>query len=428
MRARTPRGIKVICSHHGDAGDLMRNSAVALVAAIAVVELSACGSPTLRYRVSADPNADAANLESGALLFQLRTTNLTLLTQQQAGVGPMGQSGPPPEDACKGDDKHSAASPSDCLGNVKVAATAASQGRYYVASNGNWFLRHTRLSAATADGDDGFVTSVDVTYSDATGDVAAAAGAGAAAGFVFGPWGAVAGGVLSGGAALVGNLSQNQLLAYRTGRTERPHPFEDEICPADKTDAAGHPVSILKPAARALVLPVNITLTPEDGLTTTPGCWHVLGVNPAASLPAGAPAAGGDGWLYRIVMEDPAPLGSMPVDSYFKEDERGDFPITPCQKADLQIVWWEDLNRALTEEPGANAVKARIFSLTVANPALVRRVPLPKAGGIKLGTLCGASVSASAYSGGTLASGVADAIKAASNVKDAQDKWKQSKK
>jgi hypothetical protein len=71
--------------------------------------------------------------------------------------------------------------------------------------------------------------------------------------------------------------------------------------------------------------------------------------------------------------------------------------------------------------------KYHSFPIKVANPDLIQVVPLPRAGSITLGAVCGANVKYDTYSGPTIGDDFDAAVTAAKNIKAAQDDYNKKK-
>jgi hypothetical protein len=353
-----------------------------------------CGSPSVDYLVASDD--DARNPTEGQIIFQLRTTNVTL----SAPAAPDGKT--PLTSAVDVCDKKT--TPAQCLDGVTAKPTPDSTGNRYLAKPGDrvWFT-HTKLAATTVDGNDTLIKSVAVSYNDNTSQVIAAVGTGAVAGFgVAGPYGAVGGALISGiGAGVTeyeakATLRSNsrefdQLFKGKSTVTPQQEPFTDLICKVDNVD----PSAVARPKL-SLVLPVNIDLSAAaKSDTDNPQCWHLLGVHPPTSNTRNkSNPLTGNGWLYRIVLGK-QPFGSDDPQKYFASaNPKHDFPYTACRTTELDLVWWQTAQLGMpnlgTEAKPIFEYKS--YQLTVADPNLVQVAPLPKAGSINLGSVCGADV------------------------------------
>jgi hypothetical protein len=303
-----------------------------------------------------------------------------------------------------------------------------------------WFT-HTKLTAKTVDGHDTLLQSVSVSYNDSTPQVIAAVGTGAVAGFAIGgPYGAVGGALISGvAAAAEANYETslrfppaqfNKLLKDQAIPTPQQEPFTNLICKADKVD----PSTVNRPTL-SLVLPVNVSLSDSENTDTdNRECWHLLGVHPPTSSKNAISPSGGNGWLYRMALGT-QPFGAEDFQTYFNSandasNPKHDFPYTACRDAELDLVWWQTAQLGMPNV-GAQTkptFEYKSYPLTVADPAIVQVAALPKTGAVTLGSVCGAAVSYTLYSGGTLGGDISTAVKDASDIKAAQDAYKKAQK
>jgi hypothetical protein len=353
----------------------------------------------MRYR-EAMPD-DATSLKEGEILFKLRSTNIAILPRS-TNASTDTWSALKPSDAC--DKKNTQA---ECIGDLIVKPAAVGDGRYYIAlpSNANPFS-HTKMSASTIDGDDSIIRSVTVSFDDQTKQVITRTGTGAVAGFaIAGPYGAVGGAMIT----FIAELASN-----RTKSVDKYQDLlnSDLICNSDKLNLNDKEA----PVKLALILPVVIGLNEAVIVdeNNKKSCWHILPNHPSMVKNI-VMKEQNKGWLYRVVLGD-KPFGAQSRSEYFaKADEpRHNFPVTPCQEAELQITWWQDADIKTKK------VNKYIFPIKVANPDLIQVVPLPRAGSINLGTVCGATVSYTTYSGPTIGDDVEAAITAIKNIKAAQ--------
>jgi hypothetical protein len=369
----------------------------------------------MRYFQAAPENT--ASLKEGEMLFKLRSTNITILPGS-ACQAKNSLDAATPANACKKNDTRPDVS---CIADVIVKTTVISDGDYYIAVPGDrnpW--ARTGLSAETVDGDASIIKTVTVSFNDQTKQEITRAGTGAAAGFgIAGPYGAIAGAILGAATSLPDRPKKAEAI-----KTEKES-FINRICKSDKVTAD----NVNKPDNSALILPVTINLKealPVDGDDEL--CWHLLPDNPFAD---GKGNGKGNGWLYRIVLED-KPFGAQSPSKYFAKDNSGeprhDFPFTPCQDAKLHLVWWATVQAAMPEKGSQKDLKFKYnsFPITVANPEFIQVVPLPRAGKIKLGAVCGASVTYDTYSGPTTGDDFDAAVTVAKNIKSAQDEYKKA--
>jgi len=422
-----------------------------LSAVLILVPLAACGTPEVVYRPASD--ADIRTQTDGELLFHLRSTNITVLppADEKAKPGDVVAAA----DVCATADRDWQA----CLLDTSVGTTATAAKKTYLATNGNsvpW--KTTKLTGTFADDQNTILTGVNVTYNDSSAQIITSAGEGAANGFAFGPWGAVAGGLVGAVSAGVHALNEPPLLKK----------VKYIVCSTDTVDSKTPPDA----QTPKLVLPVTFDLADAADDATHSGCWHLLPVHPPTRKYANMPTF--SGWLYRLRLApvppvnddgmakdpndtpkiqaafvpasaaittsttdyfhaDPHPQTSVSADPDAAKNtiQHSDFPISACHNAQLDIAWWgslADKEEAALEKLDDPPFAYNTYKLEVADPNYVVLIPLPKTGSIKLGTLCGATVTYSAYTGSTLNS-VNDAIaKEAKAIKSAQDDYKKNSK
>lgn len=394
----------------------------------ALLVLAGCGQP-YGYYSQAHPE-EIEKMTDGEMLFQLRSTNLTLGTATAANAKP--DQHLDVSDACKG-----AQDWKQCPADVDVASTPVAayapgakdasgnplsfagegDGDPFIARSGNWFpLRKTKFSSTAVDADPLVIKSVAVTYNDATAQVITAAGEGAAGLSAFGPWAALGGGIAGGAFGLLhgfeGFLPEPGLPIATDWR--------DHLCEPDRKLAQDAKIS--PPNGRpTLTLPVVVQLeeTQYKGDKDPDSCYHLLPVSPTYPAPNGP----WEGWLYRVVLgpviEYP---GVSPKDAkaYFDTRGHGDFPVSSCRDAIVQLIWWEAFM--------SDAKPWISKPMRVADPRFVDPKPLPKAGAINFGPACGATVSYQTYSGSGLSDDVSSFLKEIGSVKKAQDDYFSAKK
>jgi len=377
--------------------------------------LGGCGTPTVMYREA--NSGDAQKLEDGQAIFRLRTSNLTL-----SPPAPADSKTPPPSsvDVCPA----GTSDPRTCLKTVGVKASAKSvkETRYLVVPADSIPFTKTKLGVSTVDGDDTLMKSVTVSYNDNIKQAISGAAATATALYpLLGPVGAVIGI----GAALT-------LAPSGGGAKGAPPPSTAAervallLCKTDQQELEGRPKSDLEVQSLSLTLPVVLTVAADES-----GCWHFLPQNADPSDAEAKATAGkvGNGWFYQLVYGT-APEDAQAPDAYFKPNgaansgARHDFPYSPCQEATLNIAWWRDLG----VDPSKQKIMVKSYPVQIARPDLIQVRALPKAGSITLGSVCGASVSYTAYTGATPKDDVDALIKAATDLKTAQDNYKKGKK
>jgi hypothetical protein len=408
-----------------------------IIALTMLIMVAACGTfskPSMRYHL-ADEKKDAS-LKEGEMLFKLRSTNITVLPRSAVAASDKNSLDTvEPADICKPDppkpkeekqvgnaagaalstppavkpavsanEKKSAEVQADCLVKVTVKSTAISDGDYYIAIPGNWFpWVRTGLAATTVDGDDSIIKTVAVSFNDQTKQAIARAGTGAVAGFgIAGPYGAIVGAI---GGLVISLPDRGKVWAEVP--LEKVS-FTNLICKSDQVRGE----NVNKPANIALTLPVTIDL--RDALKENEGkedgCWHLLPDNPFAKRNGNAKDINkGNGWLYRVTLGD-KPFGAQSPSAYFAKANNGweprhDFPFTACQDAKIHLVWWQTIQDAMPIKDSDLKdlrFKYHSFPIKVANPDLIQVVPLPRAGSITLGAVCGANVKYDTYSGPTI--------------------------
>lgn len=197
------------------------------------------------------------------------------------------------------------------------------------------------------------LVSVSFNYNNQIPAIVGAAGAGAAAGFAFGPMGAVVGGVVAGAAA-----------AAHPDNTNPGATPSSPICPdsVESYNDASHQHA----TPTGLRLPVTVPY--ESFKPASLVCWHRLPYDENA------------GWFYKIDMT-PAPNGTdlaqrgippvlyqnglqllLSVDNPYNQstfpfmsrtdffdpqknkDTQDEFPVSACVSVNLQLAWWSNIN------------------------------------------------------------------------------------
>lgn len=372
-------------------------------------------------------------LKDGEILYSLRTTNITL---NPPGADPTKTV--IPADACAGLAKQVAGDSRNCLNNVTVVPTpAAFSGAVFRVSGGssNPFVT-VKLSASPVSGQPLLLTSVTVIYNDNSAKVMTGIATGAAAGIPLGPIGigigAFVGGVGGAGLDFSGTIDLQNLT--NIGKPQAPpakppapaltrNLYLMLLCKRDATDWVANSI----PSSLTLKLPVTVSLTPDSlslnhdplGYKTkeTQPCWHALPVLPTgwASAP-GSIAPQTSGWLYRIVAAEPPPsqFGTETIADFLttigdttSPTSIDSLPVTPCQKASVELIWYADAEKSLEMTFAANPspkVKdiraanvivpfAASLPFDVANPFYVQPIDAPKGGSLNFGPVCGGSIS-----------------------------------
>ncbi len=430
---------------------------VLLIIAVLTVGTTGCG-PSLTYHVN--NKALQQTPPTGSLTFSLRTSDITL-TPSEAGNAEasrkqgISQETPAakaegghqetargaqkggeavktpnvssPQDICK-----EAKTWEDCLKGLSIVVTPGSNSSQIITAVPDNFLGlfTTSLSATTVDGDDLLPKVVTVSYRDKTKDVIAGIGSGAATGAPLGPYGMAAGAAAG---ALTAYLST-------TAMPQSSHSFSEFVCSGDKPKEAG----LSNPNKPELIVPVTITLGEAlAGETNTPDgkeCWRLLpkslpGFQKVVSKEKGKDGEdGGSGWLYRVRRGPIPPKAQSAIDFFGQKGLWGGpkalntFPFSVCRDANLDIVWWDELQQALnrkrSDEKTPITYNYKTMSITIADPTQVGVAPLPKAGDIDLHTLCGASTTTRADTNPKLGETIDAALKTIKQIKDAQKQIK----
>jgi len=444
------------------------------IAAILCALLAAgCSASRLKYTKN---DADPASPPNGGFAFALhaatvvltKTANKTSPASQPSGgahpptsppAGTAASSPTEPYAATCERPKAPSAPPSenkpqtnwwrDCLRGTSSSVVAVSSGAVYVASPDNGMFSTTKVTPKVSDSDPLLVNSVTFNTTSTIPGAITAAGTGAAAGFAFGPWGAVIGGVI--GAAGV----------FAPGATGKAAPIAnagwwDFAC--DGQTEYPRYMRLKDVGSATLSGPVTMDFTSVDNRTAqettlkaVPECWRPLPVSASGGYqPEAQPEsqAEASGWFYRFVPNQSPPprvtalppmvynvydasgktevkLASalQPADDYFTaagSSGQDTFPVAACRAVDLQITWWQEFD-ANTGDP-THKVELVSFPLTVADPAYVQKIASPKQGAITLLPVCGGYASAGGPST-DLNDSISNLIKQVQAVKDAETKW-----
>ena len=447
----------------------------------------ACRTSSDHQRASPAGNASCiSTLEDGQILYALRTTDVTLFPVGGSDASPASNACEPPSGLSKAaqDDWYKALTidAKQCLRNVKAVPTpAAFHEHVSVVSPSNPPLVKIQLSTAPSATDPLLSNAVTVTYSDNRKQFVVDVGTVAAAGFAFGPVGAIIGGGLAG----VGYLSAGEMITESSSGQQAPLEsplYLNLICKQDRpywSDARAK--AIKKPT---LVLPVTLELTedgvfrsPEDALfgSTPPdpvlaidspdNCWHPVpgtinawadGADYGQSRQKAA-QANTTGWLYRFVRMGPQPtqfdtetlqefFGSMPLQTsdtktpaemaFETTVETQRFPITPCDTAAVELIWYRDAEKELESNKSKTsssirALRAQLLHgalsqpMQVAKPVYTQPITVPRGGSINFGAVCGASVN---YTDtfGTFSQNMVALLSSVGAIKQAQVGYKKS--
>lgn len=379
--------------------------------------LCGCSSPTVRYGVATDN--DFHGIKSGRIIFALRGSDATFCDTSSCGKWPQTAKIIP----CKQTPLETIEQAwNGCVNSLAVVVTPTIDGQpTYLARPGNLNpFAHTKLASTFLNDDTANLETVTVAFSDNTSSVVSSIGAGAVAGLVFGPVGAIAGGVIAGAGAVA--TTQEAALLQQSSE-----PWRTLVCSEKGIDMDGYLALATKlPLQLSLPVVVNASKVANSDANS---CWNALPESADSMISAASPSptSSWSGWLYRVIAAK-APQGSLEVDKwadgFFDDSRRHDFPYVPCQDAEIQLVWWSELASHFADP---SAVNPRVFKVEIANPKFVRLADLPKGGTIKLGAVCNAQVSFGSYAGSSAQATTDAALKAVSDYKAAQVKAQQAK-
>ena len=329
----------------------------------------------------------------------------------------------------------------DCFGGrsspPKVTFPAlpdVSSDHVYIAAPNDDFLQlHQTTLSVTAKTDPLMPNSVTVHYNDRTKDVVSSVGTGITAGAAFGPFGMAAGGL--GGLlnfALAGAEPKDPNAPWKDNweTVSVQEGLENFICTPsvgnDVTKLNWQPVDADHPALK-LELPIVISLdeTVRPGGSDTRGgaidpktgsnnptpdsrqCWNLLPQHAntfdfvSSDRDDRPEPYWGNGWLYQIKLDPVDAKSTVRASDYFTPEEQGgsvtagrsDFPASACRKGHLHILWWRALNGYLLDRNLGNEHASYTYlsvPVEVADPTYVVAAPLPRAGDIVFGDVCGA--------------------------------------
>jgi len=288
------------------------------------------------------------------------------------------------------------------------------QTTWIASSDSKNLLATTAISGTLISGQDALYSVVTIKVSSRTASVITAAGTGVATGFgIGGPYGAALGGALGVGSALLGSGSGTATTAGNTQSGAAKYSLTPYICSGESVDLsnlATNPAPgiqfpiVLKP------MPEQLAQASEDTQLSLPkdiptACWRMLPNTIALGIPTALSAtsqttgrhpSSGDGWLYRFVASDnlaQAPKGAEPAADFFAGKDphsAQEFPYSSCRKTTLQVVWWSELNDAITNGGAPRVLK---YNLNVADPRFVNTAQVKKGGVINFKSDCGANVS-----------------------------------
>lgn len=358
----------------------MKGRILLLCMAIAGSQVAGCTTDvTYRKPRGTDVITDPGKNES---VFALRQSELLLAAKPEKLGEPAAA-----KDVCNG---ATTATPEQCLAQMEVAAAPVvdTDGIYVV-----HVPRNISLTITGSDAEPLLPTKVVQAYRKSGSTLVAAVGTSAAAGSAFGPWGAVAGGLLGGGSVILAN-------------------------------AGGGPKIKSKPAPITLNLPVRIPgLTGKVASPFRGAGWTRL-----------PPSSSGDvntGWYYRVAeasVPDRPKASLIPV-LYAGQDGSN----TPSGRFVKRTTFDEDLAKETSYWPASacRAVSVVLgrkddgtyqevgrFKSVIADPALLQLVTFQKDGRtIVYGTQCGIYATSNPVVVDPVGAAL---IKAASDIKKAQ--------
>jgi hypothetical protein len=401
-----------------------------------VSALSGCAG--ISYKTVHTGQDDAASPPRGAFAFSLSTSSV-LVTQGSSAANPKATQGPV---KCGKDQ-----STTDCLSGVTEAAAPGAASAIYFVTPDHVHFGGTQLTPKLGTGNPLLLQSVSFDYNNQVANMIGAAGTGAAAGFVFGPWGAVIGGIGGlGGAALNGGLYSAPVPSATKCSADSP---------AYKTFAEAYQEA--GNTAEQLVLPVSLSISLDPNQT----CWVPL------PGPAGSGNSVNNGWFYEVTMSsvkssdasnmppvlsadnakallgvqspisqvfgsnkntvayDAAKFPFETAATYFADTkvDESSFPASACVAVQVMIARHQDLSPDGTLSANEGVA---VTTLTVADPDIVQVVQWSSGSTVTL-LPCGAYASTGAPST-AVTDDVNALIKQAQAVKSAQQQWKSSKK
>jgi hypothetical protein len=401
----------------------------------AACALGGCSGIIYTRADPADGKTDPASPPNGGFAFNLRRSTVVLSAADQSAAAAN-----PAPGAAKAATVN--ATKLDCKGQLTSACTypvtaTASPVSYtekekptaYFAQprSTNRYFGGTTLTPKTDPTDPLMIQSVGFSYSNQVSNIITAAGGGAATGVAFGPWGAVAGGVIGAVGAVV-----------------RPGPkptWASAVCSPDLSAVQQQTYSDSEPT-QELWLPIAMDYPTKDD---EPDCWHPL---PAAKA-AGVPAHANSGWFYRIYSSDKPPLNASAVppvivtppggltklpnqfrttaDFFANTSAQNAFPVSACRAVEVELAWWRDI---ATPPAGQDLKSHRTSSghllVAVADPTIVQVLRVSNGSTVTL-LPCGGFVS-SGQPSTALSDDVTALVKQTQAIKTAQDQQKKSTK
>lgn len=427
----------------------MKRSLTLLTTAILLVSQGGCAG--LKYEQAyKDGNTvvnDPSSPPQGGFAFSLRTS--TVLVATSSASSPQK---PPTPYQCFDPKaaKESDLSTKDCLrGITETAAPVSDMTAVYFAeplSTHSFWLWSTwggtQMTPKADANDPMMIDSVSFTYNNKVAGIVTAAGTGAAAGFVYGPWGAVAGGFIGAVGAVTPYYSAEVNLPPALSRGQN-EPLEAVCSDQDDQDAYKAASNATPPLPKQLLLPVSLQY---HSVYTDSPCWH------AFPTPINTIGEKNTGWFYRMTAETTPPLvrqSTPPIlfqgdlDRIKKSEPSGDelnkfpfhttayffgssnassaettFPVSACVSVRVQIAWWKDI-----ESGAADSLAA--VTLAMADPNVVQVLNWSDGTSITL-LPCGAYASTGAPST-PIADDVSAMVKQAQAIQSAQQQWKKGK-
>jgi len=369
-----------------------------------VFSTMACTSQFAYKKNSGDPASPGDN----EMVFGLRNSNIVISSSdKKTSDNTVGDScNKPHKDVLK-----------KCLSGVSAESAASlDTSNFYTAK---WGFGTTLSESKVVDTDPLMVKSFTVNYKNPTAGIVTSAGTGAATGLAIGgPWGAVIGGLIGAAAAII-DVKRLEI--------EIPVP---PYCEAVNIEQ----LKTLKGESAKLYLPVTLTYATSKSLST---CWHSLpNRSPDVEMEnlQGRPPL--SGWFYRIVDRKTPNITFPPVlpqnvdsidnlDSPFQKNDtyftttgpKKTFPVSACRAVEVQITWWEEIDKA---EGGPRMFK---YPMMVADSDYVQAIGLPKKGTINLLPVCGGYASPTQSSSSAVET-IDAIVKQAQAIKAAQDKYK----
>jgi len=304
----------------------------------------------------------------------------------------------------------------DCVNRMAAAVAPTRKGQgIYIGTSGYG----TTVNTAPGDADPLLLKSIAVNYKNPAPGLIASAGTNAAAGLaVAGPWGAVAGALVTlapadwsiwNTATPAAYLSVHSIGGKGTAPVNQPgEQLKKLICSDAIAEVASSDYNAIIGKSPTLTLPIAIADPVPKPEIATKGCWRPLALN-ASLVVSQSPE-----WFFRVVDADPADeVGGLRADDQFPQavttshsppvgivestgktldqivTDGKSFPITACHVVKLQVTWWKALD---VPDPVAGPkpdTLSKSFTIKVADPGYVQVVRLASGGTINVGSICG---------------------------------------